>query len=373
MTITMTASSPNPHPHPPEGDLEVLAAWAPELADTFVALACDIALVIDADGRIASFAQRDEQPIASPAWIGKMWSQTVVIDSRAKVQQMLADVAQHGRADRREINHLASHHSSSDGMPVAYSAARLGTHGPTLAVGQDLRAQAALQQRFVAAQEALERSYWNAQRLTRQPPTENKGMTPEEKEALGLEPPRAPTTHDLRDSELVKALGLLVERIDHDQLPGLLRDARRLAENHFLARAMARAGGVETSGFRPGPRWVSVGAAWCAARSSGLLSPHAAPARCRHMLAREDRAGAAGFTGLARVELAVVAFLVGRELRVFLRVDLRAVSDVAQCTGLWVFLVDHGRLLRLRAEGNHGGAAGDDLRQEDSALNRLLA
>ena len=43
-------------PHHP-ADLQVLAAWAPELADTFVALACDIALVIDTDGRIAKLAQ----------------------------------------------------------------------------------------------------------------------------------------------------------------------------------------------------------------------------------------------------------------------------------------------------------------------------
>ncbi len=241
-----------PQPQAPAGDLEVLAAWAPELADTFVALACDIALVIDAEGRIASFAQHDERPIASRAWIGKPWSQTVVADSRAKVEQMLADVAEHGRAGRREINHLAGRHAGGDGMPVAYSAARLGARGPTLAVGQDLRAQAALQQRFVAAQEALERSYWNAQRQPREPDAhagpvenENKGMTVGEKEALGLEPPWAPNTHDLGDSELVRALGRLVERIDHEALPGLLRDARRLAESHFLARAMARAGGAD--------------------------------------------------------------------------------------------------------------------------------
>ena len=48
------------------GDLEVLAAWAPELADPFVALACDIALVVDGDGRIATLAQHEAQPIAPP-------------------------------------------------------------------------------------------------------------------------------------------------------------------------------------------------------------------------------------------------------------------------------------------------------------------
>jgi Bacterial regulatory protein, Fis family len=236
-------------PHPHAGDLEVLAAWAPELADTFVALACDIALVIDAEGRIVTFAQRDERPIAPRSWIGRMWSQTVDADSRPKVEAMLADVAEHGVARRREINHRAGSRAvGGTATPVAYSAARLGAGGPTLAVGQDLRGQSALQQRFVAAQEALERSYWHAQRQLREPPSREAsaaGMTDDEREALGLDAPLVPTTHDLDDSELVRALGRLVDRIDHDTLPGLLRDARRLAEGHFIARALARAGSVD--------------------------------------------------------------------------------------------------------------------------------
>jgi Bacterial regulatory protein, Fis family len=234
-----------PHPHPNPSDLEVLATWAPELADTFVALACDIALVVDAEGRIITLAQRDERPIAARSWVGRLWSQTVDADSRPKVEAMLADVAEHGVARRREINHRTSSRATGGGsQPVAYSAARLGAGGPTLAVGQDLRGQSALQQRFVAAQEALERSYWHAQRQLREPAS-TEGMTEQEKEALGLEPIHEPTTHDLDDSELVRALGRLVERIDHDTLPGLLRDARRLAEGHFIARALARAGSVD--------------------------------------------------------------------------------------------------------------------------------
>ena len=57
---------------PASSDLQVLAAWAPELADTFVALSCDIALVIDEKGRIARMAQHDAHPIAPAAWIGAM-------------------------------------------------------------------------------------------------------------------------------------------------------------------------------------------------------------------------------------------------------------------------------------------------------------
>jgi hypothetical protein len=227
-------------PHP--ADLDVLAAWAPELADTFVALSCDIALVVDADGRIASLAQHEGQPIAPPAWIGAEWTATVAPDSRSKIEQILVDVVNTGHARRREINHPDA---LGGPVPVAYSAARLGERGPTLAIGHDLRAQAALQQRFVAAQEALERSYWNAHRHRQDGASAPALMTETEKESLGLDRGTVPSTRDIEDSELVRALGRLVERIGHDELPGLLRDARRLAERHFLARALKRAGSVD--------------------------------------------------------------------------------------------------------------------------------
>jgi hypothetical protein len=240
-------------PHP--ADLQVLAAWAPELADTFVALACDIALVIDVDGRIAKLAQHETHPIAPASWIGSAWVQTVSPDSRPKIEQMLADVAATGHARRREINHPDA---LGGPAPVAYSAARLGDTGPMLAVGHDLRAQAALQQRFVAAQEALERSYWNAQQrspMRNDPPAL---MTRDEKDSLGLNRHVGELDDaELADHELTRALGRLVERIGHDELPGLLRDARRLAERHFLARALKRAGGKEalkrSLGARPRP------------------------------------------------------------------------------------------------------------------------
>lgn len=225
-------------------DLEVLAAWAPELADTFVALSCDIALVIDADGRVASLAQRESQPIAPPSWIGSAWVDTVGPDSHAKIAQMLAEVGATGQAGRREINHPAA---IGGAAPVAYRAARLGVHGPTLAVGHDLRAQAVLQQRFVAAQEALERSYWNAHRHLHGSADEPAPATPDENDKLAATPGGSAVAepHDDADNELVHAIGRLVERVGHDELPGLLRTARRLAERHFLARAAQRAGGLD--------------------------------------------------------------------------------------------------------------------------------
>lgn len=226
------------------GDLGMLAAWAPELADTFVALSSDIALVLDHDGRIVKVAQRPGCPIAQQGWIGQPWATTVVTDSRAKTEQMLAEVASCGEARRRELNH----HSAAGGpATVAYRAVRLGQRGPILAVGQDLRADIALQQRFVAAQEALERSYWNAQSRMLAPaaPSEDlPRMTARERASLGLDSGSA--EDHAEDARLLHALEALHERIGLDALPGLLRDAGRAAERHFLQRALVRAGSVDT-------------------------------------------------------------------------------------------------------------------------------
>jgi hypothetical protein len=228
---------------PPPGDLAVLAAWAPELADTFVALSCDIALVLDADGRIVKLVQRPSHPIAPNAWVGHLWQATAAIDSRAKMEQMLAEAATSGVARRREINHQAA-----VGGPavVAYTAVRLGRQGPILAIGHDLRAQTALQQRFVAAQEALERSYWHAHSRLRTPAAaggDSPRMTDKERASLGIA--AAGGEDEGEDAQLLHALEHLYEQIGREALPGLLRGARRAAERHFLQRALARAGSVE--------------------------------------------------------------------------------------------------------------------------------
>ncbi len=140
-------------------DLAALAVWAPQLAKTFVSLASDIALVIDASGVIRNVAQSGQEPIAPAAygWVGRAWVDTVSGDTRPKIENLLKEVAATGIARRREVNHPLSADLS---IPVAYTAIRLGVDGPVLAVGRDLRAIAAIQQRFVESQQEMERGYW---------------------------------------------------------------------------------------------------------------------------------------------------------------------------------------------------------------------
>lgn len=247
----MSMDSPTP------ADLGLLAPWAPELAETFVALSCDLALLLDDEGVILKIAQHAARPLAPEAWIGQTWGATVAADSRPKTQRMLADVITSGAARRRELNHPAAVGGEA---AVAYAAVRLGQQGPILVVGHDLRESMAMQQRFVVAQQALERSYWNAQ--SRPQPAgvadpDLPRMTAKERASLGLSPAEVAEvvdgTEDAEDARLLEVLDQLYDRIGPDALPGLLRDARRAAERHFLQRALARAGTVEALG-----RWLGV-------------------------------------------------------------------------------------------------------------------
>ena len=244
-------------PPAPRPDLAALSAWAPELADTFVALACDIALVLDDQGVIRKLTQHAAQPLLPGAdWLGLHWVETASADSRDKVLQMLADAAACGVARRREINHprpasgaAAGHEAEAPSVAVAYTAIRLGAAGPILAVGHDLRSQADLQQRFVAAQQALEQSYWQAQQKepTHAAVAANRPFAEAERaqplrSAAGARQGDEPAPLDAQSQALLSALDGLHERIGRDALPGLLRDAKRLIEQHFLQRALERSG-----------------------------------------------------------------------------------------------------------------------------------
>lgn len=241
----------------------MLAAWAPELADTFVTLGFDLAVVVDTQGVVQHRATGDRPTLDISAWPGQPWVSTATPDSQHKLQSLWATVLVTGRSRRHEVNHLGA-----ASVPVAWRAVRLGVEGPVLAVGQDLRTQLELQQRFLSAQEALERSYWNAQRHMLENADQLPTMTLEERQMLGL--PGRPEWlsggdahadgHEAADA-LRRALDKLHERIGKDSLTGLLRDARRLAEQQFCAWPCSAPAAWKS--WRA--RWASAGAPCCAA------------------------------------------------------------------------------------------------------------
>jgi len=139
-------------------DLSALSGVAPELATAFASLTGEIALVIDATGVIRDVAIAGAAS-GHPAgdWIGRSWAETVTGDTRRKIELLLQETSDPGISRRREVNHPLL--GGAD-IPMSYAAVRLGLDGPVIALGRDLRAVAAIQQRFVEAQREMERDYW---------------------------------------------------------------------------------------------------------------------------------------------------------------------------------------------------------------------
>ena len=141
-------------------DLTRLSGLAPELALSLVAVGSDVALMLDEDGVVTNVAFGNGEPPVDSAgdWVGRAWVDTVTTETRAKVAELLRDVAAHGTSRQRQVNHPSG--AGGRDVPIGYSAVRLGEKGPVLVVGRDLRALSAIQQRFVETQQAMERDYW---------------------------------------------------------------------------------------------------------------------------------------------------------------------------------------------------------------------
>ncbi len=134
------------------GDLDA------EDAAALIAAASDIALIIDREGVIRDLAVDGEDMALAGyrTWIGKPWVATVTEETRPKVRDLLADAASKATPRWRQLNHPAV---SGPDVPILYAAVQVGRAGSVLAVGRDLRAIAALQQRLVDAQQSIERDY----------------------------------------------------------------------------------------------------------------------------------------------------------------------------------------------------------------------
>lgn len=135
-------------------------------AGTLIATSSDIALILDADGVIRDLACGSEQMAGEgyEQWVGQRWSDTVTVESRAKVEALLRDAGKGEAARWRHVNHPTQR---GPDLPLMYAAVGVGATetspavvGRSVVFGRDMRATAALQQRLVDAQQAMERDYW---------------------------------------------------------------------------------------------------------------------------------------------------------------------------------------------------------------------
>jgi transcriptional regulator PpsR len=137
-----------------------LAGIDADAAALLIAAAADVAVILDADGIIRDFAFQSEALALEFAehdyWLGKPWRDTVTIESRVKIDEMLRDVAAKTHRNGRQVNYTALRGAD---IPILFSALPVGKTGQVIAFGRDLRAFATLQQRVVDVQQSFERDY----------------------------------------------------------------------------------------------------------------------------------------------------------------------------------------------------------------------
>ena len=143
--------------HDPEVSIGSLDATT---AATLVATSADVALVLDRDGVIQDMSvQASDLSLELEGfgrWLGRPWSDTVSADSQRKVETLLKEAESRPASAWRQLTHRTI---AGRDVPILYSAVKLGEDGRIVALGRDLRAVAALQQRLVDAQMSMERDY----------------------------------------------------------------------------------------------------------------------------------------------------------------------------------------------------------------------
>jgi transcriptional regulator PpsR len=128
------------------------------VAQKVVAAGGDVAMIIDRHGVICDLAVNSEAVARDgvDAWLDQRWSDTVTIESKKKVDELLRDAFGEGPARWREVNQVTSIHKS---LMFRFTAVDAGREGQVIAIGRDDRAAVAMQQRLLEAQQVMERDY----------------------------------------------------------------------------------------------------------------------------------------------------------------------------------------------------------------------
>lgn len=131
------------------GDLEA------DVAARLIGVSADVALVLDGKGVIRDLAVEGETlpSEGTEAWIGRPWIDTVTVESRPKVEEMLAEPASQSKPRWRQVNHPTP---NGQDLPVRYTTVDLGRPGKRIAIGRDLRPLSQLQQQIVDSQRQVE-------------------------------------------------------------------------------------------------------------------------------------------------------------------------------------------------------------------------
>ena len=123
-----------------------------------VASSNDISLVIDPEGEIIDIAFGDNQAVIEPAadWMGQQWIETVTIESRPKIRDLLAVKAEQAPSAWRQVNHPSL---SGNDIPVLYRVLTRDMDGHLIVVGRDLRPMSEIQQQLMDLQHSMEQDF----------------------------------------------------------------------------------------------------------------------------------------------------------------------------------------------------------------------
>lgn len=123
-----------------------------------ISASADIALIIDESGKVVEVVHSDETVITLnlAGWVGRTWSETVTVESKPKLTQLLDDAKSNSQQRWRQVNH-----PMPDGpdLPVRYIGVPMEFGGLTLVIGREMQSVSHLQQDLVKTQQAMEREY----------------------------------------------------------------------------------------------------------------------------------------------------------------------------------------------------------------------
>jgi transcriptional regulator PpsR len=139
----------------PKTAFGTLSPWD---AAKLITAAADVTLILDSKGLIRDAAFSADFPQEEGTkWIGRKWIDTVSVESRPKVEELLREAADRAAPRWRHVNHVST--QGDNDLPIRYCALQVGQKGRVVALGRDLRAMAQLQQRLYDAQLSLESEY----------------------------------------------------------------------------------------------------------------------------------------------------------------------------------------------------------------------
>lgn len=127
------------------------------VAAALLAAVGDVTFIMTVEGTILDVAvsQGDLANHGFADWVGEAWIDTMTIESKPKAVEMLANATAAAPPRWRQVNHPAA----GGDVPVRYLVMALGESDRLIAIGRDMRAAAAMQQRLLQTQQSLERDY----------------------------------------------------------------------------------------------------------------------------------------------------------------------------------------------------------------------